>query len=59
MKEVNTNLLKLQKQQQNTKIAIDRQDKFLATLCKNQKKLAKSFNKRKVRKKNEHRLLKI
>ena len=50
MKEMNANLLKMQKQQQHTTVAIDRQHNFLKVLSKNQKKLAKSFSKRKVSK---------
>ncbi|CAF4630896.1 unnamed protein product, partial [Rotaria sp. Silwood2] len=43
MKEMNTTLLKLQKQQQYTIVAVVRQDNFLRDLCKNQKKARKKF----------------
>ena len=49
MKEMNAKL-KMQKQQQHTTVAIDRQHNFLKVLCKDWKNLAKSFSKRKVRK---------
>jgi hypothetical protein len=48
-KQVNANVLKLQKQQEQTTVTLARQDQFLKTLCKNQKKLAKSLTRRKVR----------
>ena len=49
VKQINANLLKLQKHQQQIKVTLDRQEKFLNTLCNNQKKLAKSLAKHKVK----------
>lgn len=48
IKHVNMNVLKLQKQQEQIKIILEHQDKFLNTLCINQKKLAKSFTRNKI-----------
>jgi hypothetical protein len=50
VKQVNANVLKMQKQQEKLAITLDRQNTFLSHLCKNQKKLAKSLARRKVRK---------
>ncbi|CAF2380045.1 unnamed protein product [Rotaria sp. Silwood2] len=48
VKQINSNVLKLQKHQQQTTINLDRQEKFLNTLCNNQKKLAKSLAKHRI-----------
>ena len=49
VKQINANLLKLQKHQQQTTVTLHRQEKFLNTLCNNQKKLVKSLAKHKVK----------
>ena len=49
IKKVNTNVFKLQKQQEQTMVFLERQEKFLNLLSTNQKKLAKSLTRRKVR----------
>ncbi|CAF4925350.1 unnamed protein product, partial [Rotaria sp. Silwood1] len=48
VKQINSNVLKLQKHQQQSTINLDRQEKFLNTLCNNQKKLAKSLAKHRI-----------
>ncbi|CAF1259558.1 unnamed protein product [Rotaria sordida] len=48
VKQINSNVLKLQKHQQQTTINLDRLEKFLNTLCNNQKKIAKSLVKHKI-----------
>ncbi|CAF1669065.1 unnamed protein product [Rotaria magnacalcarata] len=46
--ELNKNVLKMQKQQQQITVTLDRQDRFLKILCNNQKKIAKCLAKHKI-----------
>ncbi|CAF4916808.1 unnamed protein product, partial [Rotaria magnacalcarata] len=48
VKELNENVLKIENRQIQTTIALERQNKFLKVLCKNQKKLAKCFARHKI-----------
>ncbi|CAF2057652.1 unnamed protein product [Rotaria magnacalcarata] len=48
VKQINSNVLKLQKHQQHVTITLDRLEKILNTLCNNQKRLAKSLSKHKI-----------
>lgn len=48
VKQVNMSILKLEKYQQQIRITLDHQDKFLNVICKNQKRIAKSLAKHKV-----------
>ncbi|CAF1104250.1 unnamed protein product [Didymodactylos carnosus] len=48
VKQVNANVLKMQKQQEKLAVTLGRQNTFLNNLCKNQKKLAKSLARRKI-----------
>ncbi|CAF1524748.1 unnamed protein product, partial [Rotaria sordida] len=48
VKQINSNVLKLQKHQQQTTINLDRLEKFLNILCNNQKKIAKSLVKHRI-----------
>lgn len=50
VKQINANVLKMQKQQEQLAVTFDRQNTFLNNLCKNQRQLAKSLARRKVRK---------
>lgn len=48
MKQINENILKLEKYQKQIRLTLDRQDKFLNVMCKNQKRVARSLAKHKV-----------
>ncbi|CAF1596689.1 unnamed protein product, partial [Didymodactylos carnosus] len=48
IKQVNANVLQLQKQQQQITVILERQEKFLNMLCTNQKKIAKSLTRHKI-----------
>ena len=50
IKQVDTNVTKVQKQQEQLTITLERQYKLLNSLCVNQRRLAKSLARRKVRK---------
>ncbi|CAF4145868.1 unnamed protein product, partial [Rotaria sp. Silwood1] len=48
VKELNAIVLQVQKQQSQMSITMERQHKFLNSLCVNQKKIVRSFNKHKI-----------
>ncbi|CAF4509081.1 unnamed protein product [Rotaria sp. Silwood2] len=48
VKELNATVMKIQKEQSQMTIALERQNSVLQDLCKNQKKLAKSFNRHQI-----------
>ncbi|CAF1578105.1 unnamed protein product, partial [Didymodactylos carnosus] len=48
IKQVNANVLQLQKQQQQITVILERQEKLLNMLCTNQKKIAKSLTRHKI-----------
>ena len=50
VKQVDVNVIKLRKQHEHARVTLDRQILFLNHLCKNQRKLAKSLSRRKVKK---------
>ncbi|CAF3907108.1 unnamed protein product, partial [Rotaria sordida] len=48
IKQVNANLLKVQKQQEQLAVMLERQEKFLNILSTNQKKIVRSLNRHKI-----------